>query len=57
MARLPFSSSEYAAKFRELNPGLIWTPTNARASAKRRRSYYVQLIILAVRCRVGALAT
>jgi hypothetical protein len=43
-----FPSSEYAAKFRELNPGLIWTPTKyARESAKRRRSYYVQLIILA----------
>jgi hypothetical protein len=43
-----FPSAEYAAKFRELNAGLIWTPTKyARESAKRRRSYYLQLIILA----------
>lgn len=42
-----FRSAAYAAKFRELNAGLIWTPTKyPRESAKRRHFYYLQLIIL-----------
>ena len=42
-----FPSAEYAAKFRELNGGLIWTPAKyAREGAELRRSSYLQLLIL-----------
>jgi hypothetical protein len=42
-----FRSAAYAARFRELNAGLIWTPAKyARESAKRRRFSYLQPIIL-----------
>jgi hypothetical protein len=42
-----FRSAEYAAKFRELNSALLWTPTKyARESAKSRRFHYLQLTIL-----------
>jgi hypothetical protein len=42
-----FQSADYAAKFRELNKALLWSPTlETRITAKQRGSDTLQLIVL-----------